>query len=212
MDNEKDLEVKDTDTAGQVKDEPVTKDGGEVDRDKLAEELRKEFEKEADRRVTEAIKKVTKKLKAEQEESERKAKLTQEELLKEEALKREQEQAEKERALNIKEMKLALVDVLTENGMDLGFRELVDVSSLLSVEEDKRLDVLKEKVQAVKTIFDAEVEKRVETVKKDFLTGGTPTKINNKDTKTPISSYEKAKKQGDVKSMLSAKIQGAVAE
>ena len=186
-------------------------DGQEVvDKEKLAEELRKEFEKEADRRVTEAIKKVTKKMKAEQDERERKAKLTQEELQKEESARREKEQAERERNLNIKEMKLALVDVLTENGLDLGFREIIDVTSLLSVEEDKRVEALNEQVVKIKEIFEAQVNKKVEDVKKGFLTGSTPSKVGDKATNTPTSSYEQAKKRGDVKGMLASKINGAI--
>jgi hypothetical protein len=186
---------------------------------KTAEEVRKEleaeFEKklqsEADKRVTYALKKAEAKWTEKQAEKERQAKLSEEEREKEAEKQKTLEQAEKERLLNIKELKLELVDVLVEQGMDLGFKELINVESLLDAQDKSK--ALKEQVKAVKKIFDGIVDKKVEELKKEYLKGESPA-----GGKAPGSgadkqtAYEKAKAEGNVKEMIRLKFEARDAE
>lgn len=212
MENEldKDLEVKDIN--GEEKDTP-NKDG--VDIQKTKEELRKELlaelevekQKEIDKRVTEAVKKRERKIKAEQEEKERLAKLTEEERVSELTKKAERELKEREQKVVLLEVKQSLVDILNENQLDLGFRDIINVDMIASIEdEEDRLETLKANVSNVKTIVDKLIEKGVENFKREFLKGEPPKNLNKDANLTPISDYDKARKSGDVKSMLQQKL------
>lgn len=172
--------------------------------------LEKDFEKElqslADKRVTDAIKKTTDKLTADFTKQKEHEKLTEDE-------KRIAAEAEKQKAVDaklrdaaIKELKYNLVDYINEEGLDLGFRDLIDVSALLGVEdEDVRNETLKKQVKATKKIVDALVDKQVEAFKTEFLKGKSPSNQGKAGNNTPPTAYDQAKEKGSVKDMLKAR-------
>jgi hypothetical protein len=171
--------------------------------------LEKDFESQlqsiADKRVTDAIKKTTDKLTADFQAKQAKEKMTEDE-------KRVAEEAEKQRAIDaklrdaaVKELKYNLVDYINEEGLDLGFRDLIDVSALLGVEdEDVRNETLKKQVKATKKIVDSLVDKKVEDFKTEFLKGKSPSN-QQKGNNTPPTAYDQAKEKGSVKDMLKAR-------
>lgn len=175
-------------------------------RAELEAQLKADNEKEIDRRITEAIKTRETKLKREQAEKERIAKLSEEERLKELTAKKEAELQARYRDIVVKELKLELVDILAEEQLPLEMRDLIDVNKYADVEAINRADKLKEDVTKFKSILNNIVNNQVAEAKKEFLRGNTPVSTNTKQT--PISEYDKAKKQKDVKGMLSAKLYG----
>lgn len=202
----KNIEEKDINTDNSDKEGDVD-DIKEKLRKELAEELEKEKQKEIDKRVTEALKKREKKMKEEQEEKDRLAKLTEEERIDELKRKAEQELKEREKKVVLLELKQSLVDVLNENQLDLGFRDVIDVESMVNIDDEtKRVEVLKANVVKVKGIVDKLVNNKIEEFKREYLKGDTPKKLGGDGTVTPQSDYEKAQKSGDVRSMLQYKL------
>lgn len=178
-------------------------DSNEELRAQIEKELRAETQKEIDRRVSEAIKKREAKLKAEALEKERLAKLSEEEKIAELTAKAQREQKEREVVLNSRELKLELVDYLTEKNVDLSLRDLIHIDAIAELEEaELRSQTLRNTVDKTLEVFNKAVEKRVESVKAELLKGQTPaTAVETK----PMDAYAKAKKQGNVKDMLLAK-------
>lgn len=173
------------------------------------EEFAKQFQSIVDKRVTDAVKKTEKKLREQAEEEKRKAQMTEEEKRAEELKRIEQERKEKEIALRIRELKLELIDILEQEELDTGFRELIDVSTVLHMEDaEEAKAALVDKVRKVKNTFRALVEKEVEAVKKEYLRGKSPDNLGKDGNNTPPDEYEKAKKAGDVKAMLANKFKG----
>lgn len=134
--------------------------GKEPDKTYSQEELDKLLQAEADKRVTDALKKAqdkfekeyAAKLEAEKAEAERLAKLSADE--KEKALieKTRAEIAEKERALIARELELKTVDMLNEKSLPLDFKEFV-----LGGDEDKTV----EKIERFSKLFNDSLEKAI---------------------------------------------------
>ncbi len=167
--------------------------------EEIRAELQKEYEKIADKRVTDALKKRDK----EWEDKAAKEKMSAEERSKAEEQERLAAQAKKDLDLTIKGLKLDVVDAVTELGLDSGFRNLIAVEDLASItDEDERKKKLTERVKGMKALFDAEVAKQVEKAKADFLKGSTPP---TGKSKTGKDAYAEAKKDGNVKGMIQSK-------
>lgn len=179
-----------TDTTPKVKTE-----------EEIRAELQKEYEKMADKRVTDAIKKKEK----EWADKAAKEKMSAEERAQAEEKERLAAQAKKDLDLTIKGLKLDVVDAVAELGLDSGFRNLIAVEDLASItDEEERKKALTARVKGMKALFDAEVAKAVEKAKAEFLKGSTPaTGDKNNEDKT---AYSEAQKKGDVGGMISAKM------
>lgn len=169
--------------------------------EEIRAELQKEYEKMADKRVTDAIKKKEK----EWADKQAKEKMTEDERRQTEEQERLQAQAKKDLDLTIKGLKLDVVDAVQEMGLDAGFRNLIAVEDLATItDEDERKAKLTERVKGMKKLFDAEVAKEVAKAKAEFLKGTTP--ASGSSSKKDETKYEKYKKDGDVKGMLSEKL------
>lgn len=168
--------------------------------EEIRAELQKEYEKMADKRVTDAIKKKEK----EWADKAAKEKMSAEERAQAEERERLAAQAKKDLDLTIKGLKLDVVDAVSELGLDSGFRNLIAVEDLAGItDEDERKKALTARVKGMKALFDAAVAKEVEKAKAEFLKGSTPnTGDKNKETNT--STYDEAKKAGNVRGMISA--------
>jgi hypothetical protein len=178
-----------TDTTPKVKTE-----------EEIRAELQKEYEKMADKRVTDAIKKKEK----EWADKAAKEKMSAEERAQAEEKERLAAQAKKDLDLTIKGLKLDVVDAVAELGLDSGFRNLIAVEDLASItDEEERKKALTARVKGMKALFDAAVAKEVEKAKAEFLKGSTPATGAKKDETG--SAYSTAKKSGDIKGMISAK-------
>ena len=164
-------------------------------------ELQKEYEKMADKRVTDAIKKKEK----EWADKQAKEKMSEEERKRVEEQERLQAQAKKDWDLTVKGLKLDVVDAVAELGLDAGFRNLIAIEDLASItDEEERKAKLTERVKSMKALFDAQVAKEVEKAKAEFLKGTTPT--TGKDKNTQKDAYDEARKAGNVKVMISEKL------
>lgn len=197
-------EVKETKTATEQVTETATTGAEDTPKVKTEEEIRaelqKEFEKMADRRVTDAIKKKEK----EWADKQAKEKMTEDERKQAEEQERLQAQAKKDLDLTIKGLKLDVVDAVAELGLDAGFRNLIAVEDLATItDEDERKKALTERVKGMKALFDAEVAKEVAKAKAEFLKGSTP--ATGKEKKD-IDAYNEARKAGNVKGMVSEKL------
>ena len=182
-------------TAGAGADTPKVKTEEEI-----RAELQKEYEKMADKRVTDAIKKKEK----EWADKQAKEKMSEEERKRVEEQERLQAQAKKDFDLTIKGLKLDVVDAVAELGLDAGFRNLIAVEDLASIsDEEERKKKLTERVKGMKALFDAQVAKEVAKAKAEFLKGSTPTTGKEKTDK---DAYNEAKKAGNVKGMVSEKL------
>lgn len=195
-----------TDNTNAVDSNPNHEDLERTIEARIREELEKEKQREIDKRVTDAIKKREAKLKAEQQEKERLSKLSAEERFREVQEQKEKELNEKYRELAVKELKLDLVDILTEEKLPLEFREVIDVNKYVEVKPEERKDALKSDLNVFKNTFNSIIDKRVEDIKREYLKGTTPQSMDTKPKKT--SEYDKAKKSGDVQAMISAKLFG----
>lgn len=170
--------------------------------EEIRAELQKEYEKMADKRVTDAIKKKEK----EWADKAAKEKMTEDERKRVEEQERLQAQAKKDFELTIKGLRLDVVDAIAELGLDAGFRNLIAVEDLASIsDEDERKKKLTERIKGMKSLFDAEVAKQVAKAKQDFLKGSTPAtgSSSNKKDETKYDAYKKA---GNVKGMLNEKL------
>lgn len=171
--------------------------------DEIRAELQKEYEKLADKRVTDAIKKKEK----EWADKAAKEKMSAEERAAAEEKERLAAQAQKDLELTIKGLKLDVVDAVSELGLDSGFRNLIAVDDLARItDEDERKKALTARVKNMKALFDAEVKKAVEKAKAEFLKGSTPATGTEK-AETDKSAYDTARKAGNVKGMISAKME-----
>lgn len=103
--------------------------------EEIRAELQKEYEKMADKRVTDAIKKKEK----EWADKQAKEKMTEDERRQAEEQERLQAQAKRDLDLTIKGLKLDVVDAVQELGLDAGFRNLIAVEDLATItDEDER--------------------------------------------------------------------------
>lgn len=178
-----------TDTTPKVKTE-----------EEIRAELQKEYEKMADKRVTDAIKKKEK----EWADKAAKEKMSAEERAQAEEKERLAAQAKKDLDLTIKGLKLDVVDAVADLGLDSGFRNLIAVEDLASItDEEERKRALTARVKGMKALFDAAVAKEVEKAKAEFLKGSTPATGAKKEETG--SAYATAKKSGDIKGMISVK-------
>ena len=169
-------------------------------RAEIEKEIKAEYEKIADKRVTDAVKTANAKWKKEAERE----KLSEEEKRKLEEQEKAAENARKEHELTIKGLRLDVVDAVAELGLDAGFRNLIAVDDLALIsDESERKEKLTERIKGMKTLFDAEVKKQVEKEKREFLKGTTPPASKGKKETT---LYDEAKKAGNAKGMLSAKL------
>jgi hypothetical protein len=169
--------------------------------EEIRAELQKEFEKQADKRVTDAIKKKEK----EWADKQAKEKMTDEERRRAEEAEKAQAQAKKDYELTIKGLRLDVVDAVAELGLDAGFRNLIAVEDLANIsDEDERKSKLTERVKGMKALFDKEVAKAVAKEKAEFLKGTTPPTGDKK--KGEESKYDTYKKTGNVQGMISEKL------
>ena len=181
------------------KTQPKAKTEAEI-RAEIEKELKAEYEKLADKRVTDAVKTASEKWKKNAERE----KLSEEERRKLEDQERAAENARKEHELTIKGLRLDVVDAVAELGLDAGFRNLIAVDDLALITDDsERKEKLTERIKGMKALFDAEVKKQVEKEKSEFLKGSTPPASKGK---TETTLYDEAKKAGNAKGMLSAKL------
>lgn len=170
--------------------------------EEIRAELQKEYEKMADKRVTDAIKKKEK----EWADKQAKEKMTEDERRQAEEQERLQAQAKRDLDLTIKGLKLDVVDAVQEMGLDAGFRNLIAVEDLATItDEDERKAKLTERVKGMKKLFDAEVAKEVAKAKAEFLKGSTPA-TGSSSTKKDETKYDAYKKAGNVKGMLNEKL------
>jgi hypothetical protein len=195
-------EVKATETTTATEQATETTETPKVKtEEEIRAELQKEYEKMADKRVTDAIKKKEK----EWADKQAKEKMTEDERKRVEEQERLQAQAKKDFDLTIKGLKLDVVDAVAELGMDASFRNLIAVEDLASItDEDERKKKLTERVKGMKDLFNAEVQKEVAKAKADFLKGSTPTTGDKKQHEA--TKYDEAKKAGNVSGMLSEKL------
>ena len=169
--------------------------------EEIRAELQKEYEKMADKRVTDAIKKKEK----EWADKQAKEKMTEDERRQAEEQERLQAQAKRDLDLTIKGLKLDVVDAVQEMGLDAGFRNLIAVEDLATIaDEDERKAKLTERVKGMKKLFDAEVAKEVAKAKAEFLKGSTP--ATGSTPKKGETKYDEYKKAGNVKGMISEKL------
>lgn len=169
--------------------------------EEIRAELQKEYEKMADKRVTDAIKKKEK----EWEDKQAKEKMTEDERRQAEEQERLQAQAKRDLDLTIKGLKLDVVDAVQEMGLDAGFRNLIAVEDLATItDEDERKAKLTERVKGMKKLFDAEVAKEVAKAKAEFLKGSTP--ATGSTSKKDETKYDEYRKAGNVKGMISEKL------
>ncbi len=169
--------------------------------EEIRAELQKEYEKMADKRVTDAIKKKEK----EWADKQAKEKMTEDERRQAEEQERLQAQAKRDLDLTIKGLKLDVVDAVQEMGLDAGFRNLITVEDLATIaDEDERKAKLTERVKGMKKLFDAEVAKEVAKAKAEFLKGSTP--ATGSTSKKDETKYDEYKKAGNVKGMISEKL------
>lgn len=168
--------------------------------EEIRAELQKEYEKMADKRVTDAIKKKEK----EWADKAAKEKMTEDERKRVEEQERLQAQAKKDFELTIKGLRLDVVDAIAELGLDAGFRNLIAVEDLASIsDEEERKKKLTERIKGMKSLFDAEVAKQVAKAKQEFLKGSTP---ETGSKKKDVTKYDEAKKAGNVSGMISEKM------
>lgn len=169
--------------------------------EEIRAELQKEYEKMADKRVTDAIKKKEK----EWADKQAKEKMTEDERRQAEEQERLQAQAKRDLDLTIKGLKLDVVDAVQEMGLDAGFRNLIAVEDLATIaDEAERKAKLTERVKGMKKLFDAEVAKEVAKAKAEFLKGSTP--ATGSTPKKDETKYDEYKKAGNVKGMISEKL------
>lgn len=169
--------------------------------EEIRAELQKEYEKMADKRVTDAIKKKEK----EWADKQAKEKMTEDERRQAEEQERLQAQAKRDLDLTIKGLKLDVVDAVQEMGLDAGFRNLIAVEDLATIaDEDERKTKLTERVKGMKKLFDVEVAKEVAKAKAEFLKGSTP--ATGSTSKKDETKYDEYKKAGNVKGMISEKL------
>ena len=135
------------------------KDGGKSftqdDMDKLAAKVRAEEKAKTDKAIEERVK-------AEMEEYDRKAKLTEEEREKEARSKREKELADRESSITLRERKLEAASLLSEKGVPNSF-----VDYVVDIDQDK----MNENIENFSKLFAKEVEQSVTNKMK-----GTPPK------------------------------------
>lgn len=169
--------------------------------EEIRAELQKEYEKMADKRVTDAIKKKEK----EWADKQAKEKMSEDERKQAEEQERLQAQAKKDLDLTIKGLKLDVVDAVAELGLDAGFRNLIAVEDLATIsDEAERKEKLTERVKGMKAMFDAEVAKEVEKAKAEYLKGSTPATGSGK--KPDEDKYNQYRKAGNVKGMIGEKL------
>lgn len=201
------VETTETKTTQNTTPEPTGTGAGDgkTEEERWAErekKLREEMQKETERRVTDAVKTANAKWKKDAERE----KLSEEERRKLEDQERAQENARKEHELIMRGLRLDVVDAISELGMDAGFRNLVAVDDLALIsDEAERKQKLTDRIKGMKKLFDDEVKKQVEKEKAEFLKGHTPPA--SKEKQPEADSYAEAKKAGNVKGMLSAKLE-----
>lgn len=192
-------ENKGTDTAGASAGTSTETPKAKTE-EEIRAELQKEYEKMADKRVTDAIKKKEK----EWADKAAKEKMTEDERKRVEEQERLQAQAKKDFDLTIKGLRLDVVDAIAELGLDAGFRNLIAVEDLATIsDEDERKKKLTERIKGMKSLFDAEVAKQVAKAKAEFLKGSTP---ETGSKKKDVTKYDEAKKAGNVSGMISEKM------
>ena len=192
-------ENKSTDTAGAGAGTSTETPKAKTE-EEIRAELQKEYEKMADKRVTDAIKKKEK----EWADKAAKEKMTEDERKRVEEQERLQAQAKKDFDLTIKGLRLDVVDAIAELGLDAGFRNLIAVEDLATIsDEDERKKKLTERIKGMKSLFDAEVAKQVAKAKAEFLKGSTP---ETGSFKKDVTKYDEAKKAGNVSGMISEKM------
>lgn len=189
-----------TDTAGAGAGTSTNETPKAKTEEEIRAELQKEYEKMADKRVTDAIKKKEK----EWADKAAKEKMTEDERKRVEEQERLQAQAKKDFDLTIKGLRLDVVDAIAELGLDAGFRNLIAVEDLATIsDEDERKKKLTERIKGMKSLFDAEVAKQVAKAKAEFLKGSTP---ETGSRKKDVTKYDEAKKAGNVSGMISEKM------
>nr|CDL66832.1 unnamed protein product [uncultured bacterium] len=166
--------------------------------EEIRAELQKEYEKMADKRVTDAIKKKEK----EWADKAAKEKMSAEERAQAEERERLAAQAKKDLDLTIKGLKLDVVDAVSELGLDSGFRNLIAVEDLASIsDEDERKKALTARVKNMKVVqlrlLTLKEYKRIKIKKANITVKTDPPK--QRETKSPETNSGKkyTVKRGD---------------
>lgn len=134
-------------------------------RAEIEAEVKANYEKLADQRVTAA----QKKWKQDQEKKAALEKMSEEERRKAEEAERAAENAKKEHEIVIKGLRLDVVDAVAEMGLDNGFRNLVAVEDLALIsDEEERKKKLTERVKGMKELFDAVLRNRLQKKRLSF--------------------------------------------
>jgi hypothetical protein len=169
------------------------------------DEVQKMLQSEADRRVTQALKKAQEEWEEKLAEKERLAKLSAEEREKELERQKAEELAKKEKELQQKELRLQTIGLMEELEMPLAFVDFVMSSDYESTHK---------RAKDLKTLFLAEVQKAVQGEKETLLKGKTPPYLgeDKKEKKEPQpemdKALQKAKETGDIKDLLRLKFAG----
>ncbi len=170
--------------------------------EEIRAELAKEYEKIADKRVTDALKKREK----EYEAQKAKEKMTEEERRRAEEEEKAKKQAQKDYELTIKGLRLDVVDAVAELGLNANFRKLIAVEDLAQIpDEEERKEKLTNRVKEMKELFDKAVADEVEKQKAEFLKGKTPENGDNLKAST-VTKYDEYKEAKDVKGMIGEKL------
>ena len=130
---------------------------------------------------------------------------------KEQADQQNAEQKEKDIKHNVqsmllinRELKLAVVDVLESLGLPSTLRGMIVTDDLAMIEDPKeRKEAFAERLNGLYELYTKEVRKGVAVERMEYLRGHTPPASKG----SPLSLYDRYKREGNVKGMVTAKIE-----
>ena len=103
-----------------------------------------------------------------------------------------------------RELKLAVVDVLESLGLPSTLRGMIVTDDLAMIENPKeRKEAFAERLNGLYELYTKEVRKGVAVERMEYLRGHTPPASKG----SPFSLYDRYKREGNVKGMVTAKIE-----
>lgn len=146
--------------------------------ERLRKEIQREFESklqsEADRRVTQALKRREREF----ENKIKRYKIAEEERIKAKDLEISNDKTKREYELTMMELRLDVVNAIAELGLDPEFRNLIAIEDLALISnEHERKKKLRKRMLDIKILFNKELDKSMLNVKRDILKGITPTSV-----------------------------------
>lgn len=103
-----------------------------------------------------------------------------------------------------RELKLAVVDVLESLGLPSTLRGMIVTDDLAMIEDPKeRKEAFAERLNGLYELYTKEVRKGVAVERMEYLRGHTPPASKG----SPFSLYDRYKREGNVKGMVTAKIE-----